>query len=78
MEVFALNAPCRGCSVTIPLCRIPPIDAEGPRTLTNIFECDLDALTIGQMVEVVFMPTTDPDGPPVAMFRPVSGQASAA
>lgn len=45
--------------------------AEGPRMLTNIVECELDALAIGQMVEVVFMPTTDPDGPPVAIFRTV-------
>lgn len=43
---------------------------EGPRMLTNIVECDLDTLAIGQDVRVVFVPTSDPDGPPVPMFRP--------
>ena len=41
---------------------------EGPTMLTNIVECDLDALKIGQRVVVVFHPTEG--GPPVPMFRP--------
>ena len=43
--------------------------AEGPRMLTNIVDCDFDALQIGQPVTVVFKPTDG--GPPVPMFRPV-------
>jgi uncharacterized protein len=43
--------------------------AEGPTMLTNIVECDLDALQIGQAVTIVFKPSED--GPPVPMFRPV-------
>ncbi len=43
---------------------------EGPTMMTNIVDCDLDALAIGQKVELVFSPTEDPDGPPVPTFRP--------
>jgi uncharacterized OB-fold protein len=42
--------------------------AEGPTMLTNIVDCDFDALRIGQPVEVVFSETES--GPPVPMFRP--------
>jgi uncharacterized protein len=41
---------------------------EGPTMLTNIVDCDFDALAIGQPVSVVFQDTED--GPPVPMFRP--------
>jgi uncharacterized OB-fold protein len=41
---------------------------EGITMLTNIVDCDFDALRIGQSVEVVFRPTEG--GPPVPMFRP--------
>ena len=40
---------------------------EGVTMMTNIVECELDDIDIGQAVEVVFVPT---DGPPVPMFRP--------
>ncbi len=43
--------------------------AEGPTMLTNIVDCDFDALRIGQAVAVVFQETQN--GPPVPMFRPV-------
>jgi uncharacterized protein len=43
--------------------------AEGPTMLTNIVDCDLDAVRIGQPVTVVFQETEN--GPPVPMFRPV-------
>jgi hypothetical protein len=43
--------------------------AEGPTMMTNIVDCDFDALRIGQAVEVVFMATEN--GPPVPMFKPV-------
>ena len=39
---------------------------EGVTMLTNIVDCDLDALRIGQQVKVVFKPTEG--GPPVPMF----------
>ncbi len=42
--------------------------AEGVSMMTNIVDCDLDALTIGQAVRLVFKPSDG--GPPVAMFTP--------
>ncbi len=42
--------------------------AEGPTMLTNIVDCDFDALHIGQSVRLVFAETED--GPPVPLFRP--------
>ena len=41
---------------------------EGVTMLTNIVDCDLDALKIGQPVSVVFKPTDG--GPPMPMFKP--------
>jgi len=41
---------------------------EGVSMLTNIVDCDLDALKIGRKVKVVFKPTDG--GPPVPMFTP--------
>jgi uncharacterized OB-fold protein len=41
---------------------------EGPTMMTNIVDCDLDALRIGQKVKVAFKPTDG--GPPVPMFTP--------
>lgn len=42
--------------------------AEGVTMLTNIVDCDLDSVRIGQPVKLVFKPTDG--GPPVAMFAP--------
>jgi uncharacterized protein len=42
--------------------------AEGPTMLTNIVDCDFDALHIGQSVRVAFGETEN--GPPVPLFRP--------
>jgi uncharacterized OB-fold protein len=42
---------------------------EGVTLLTQIVDCDLDALRIGQRVQLVFKPTTG--GPPVWCFVPV-------
>jgi hypothetical protein len=44
--------------------------AEGPTMMTNIVDCDFDALRIGQPVSVVFRETED--GPPVPMFKPAA------
>ena len=41
---------------------------EGVTMMTNIVDCDLDAIRIGQPVRVVFKPTEG--GPPVPMFTP--------
>ena len=38
--------------------------------MTNIVDCDLDALKIGQKVKVVFKPTQG-KSPPATMFTPV-------
>ncbi len=41
---------------------------EGITMMTNIVECDFDALKVGQPVTLVFKPTDG--GPPVPMFKP--------
>ncbi|HEY2539743.1 MAG TPA: OB-fold domain-containing protein, partial [Stellaceae bacterium] len=43
--------------------------AEGPTIMTNIVDCDLDQIRIGQPVRLVFKPSDG--GPPVPMFTPV-------
>jgi uncharacterized OB-fold protein len=45
--------------------------AEGPTMLTNLVDCDLDALRIGQEVRVAFKPSEG--GPPVPAFTPAVG-----
>jgi uncharacterized OB-fold protein len=42
--------------------------AEGPTMMTNLVDCDFDALRIGQRVRLVFTPTDG--GPPVPTFTP--------
>jgi uncharacterized OB-fold protein len=42
--------------------------AEGPTVMSNIVDCDLDAIKIGQPVKLVFKPSDG--GPPVPMFAP--------
>jgi uncharacterized protein len=42
--------------------------AEGPTMLTNIVDCDLDRLRIGQAVALVFKESEN--GQPVPMFAP--------
>jgi len=41
---------------------------EGPTMVTNLVDCDLDAIRVGQRVAVAFKPTDG--GPPVPMFSP--------
>ena len=43
---------------------------EGITLLTNLVDCDLDTVRIGDRVELVFKPTDG--GPPVPMFRPAA------
>jgi uncharacterized OB-fold protein len=44
--------------------------AEGPRIMTNIVDCDVESVRIGQAVELVFHDTGE--GTALARFRPVS------
>jgi uncharacterized OB-fold protein len=41
---------------------------EGPTMMTNIVDCDLNAVKVGQPVRVKFVPTEI--GPPMPMFTP--------
>jgi uncharacterized OB-fold protein len=41
---------------------------EGPTMMTNIVDCDLDGIRIGQAVKLVWKPSDG--GPPVPMFAP--------
>jgi uncharacterized OB-fold protein len=43
---------------------------EGVTMMTQIVDCDLDEVRIGQAVEVVFKPTDTEGAPPVPMFKP--------
>jgi uncharacterized protein len=42
---------------------------EGPTMMTNIVDCDFDALAIGQKVALTWRPTQG-DGPPYPQFKP--------
>jgi uncharacterized OB-fold protein len=42
---------------------------EGPRLLTNLVDCDVESLRIGEPVRAVFDPTGE--GPALVRFRPV-------
>ena len=53
----------------IPYCIAYVMLSEGPSMMTNIVDCDLDQIRIGQKVKLVFKPTEG--GPPVPMFTPV-------
>ena len=55
--------------VPVPYCIAYVALDEGVSMLTNIVDCDFDAVRIGQKVKVVFKPTDG--GPPVPMFTPV-------
>lgn len=43
--------------------------AEGPTMMTNLVQCDFDALRVGQEVTLVWTPTEG--GPPVPTFTPI-------
>jgi uncharacterized OB-fold protein len=42
--------------------------AEGPTMMTNIVDCDLNSIRVGQAVKLAFKPTEG--GPPVPCFAP--------
>ena len=54
--------------VPVPYCIAYVTLEEGVSMLTNIVDCDLDAVKIGMKVKVVFKPSDG--GPPVPMFTP--------
>lgn len=44
--------------------------AEGPRMMTNVVECDLDALEVGMALEAVFTPISE--DVTIVQFRPAN------
>jgi len=52
----------------VPYCIAYVTLAEGPTMMSNIVDCDLDAVRIGQAVKLVFKPSDG--GAPVPMFTP--------
>jgi uncharacterized protein len=65
--VYSYSVLRRG--VPVPYCIAYVTLEEGVTMLTNVVDCDLDSVRIGQKVRVVFKPTEG--GPPVPMFTPV-------
>ena len=71
-----VEASGRGTVYTYSVMRRAPIPyaiayvtlAEGPTMMTNIVDCDLDSIKIGQAVRLVFKPSEG--GAPVPMFTP--------
>ena len=67
--IYALSVMRRGTPVPYAMAYVTL--AEGVTLMTNIVDCDLDALRIGDAVEVTFVPARD--GAHVPMFRPLAG-----
>jgi uncharacterized protein len=67
--IYSLSTMRRGAGAPYTLAYVT-LDA-GPAVLTNIIDCDHDALAIGQRVTVRF--TVGESGPPVPMFTPLPG-----
>jgi uncharacterized OB-fold protein len=44
---------------------------EGPRMMTNVVECEFDALEVGMALEPVFHPTSE--DVTIVQFRPATG-----
>jgi hypothetical protein len=65
-EIYSYSVMRRGAPVPYTLAYVT-LD-EGVSMLTNLVDCDFDALAIGQRVKVVFKPSED--GAPVPVFTP--------
>lgn len=65
-EIYTYSVMRRGAPVPYALAYVT-LD-EGISMLTNIVDCDLDALAIGQRVRVIFKPSEE--GAPVPVFTP--------
>ncbi len=66
-SIYSVSVMRRGANAPYALAYVT-LD-EGPAILTNIIDCDFDALVIGQRVTISFSPTDG--GPPVPMFTPI-------
>ncbi|MEI8035536.1 MAG: Zn-ribbon domain-containing OB-fold protein [Betaproteobacteria bacterium] len=66
-EIYTYSVTRRGGPV--PYCIAYVGLTEGPKMMTNIVDCDLDAIKIGQKVKVVFKKTEG--GFSVPMFTPI-------
>ncbi|MDP9412866.1 MAG: OB-fold domain-containing protein [Pseudomonadota bacterium] len=66
-RIYSVSVMRRGANAPYALAYV--LLDEGPAILTNITDCDFDALAIGQRVAIRFSPTDG--GPPVPMFTPV-------
>ena len=66
-EIYTYSVTRRGGPV--PYCIAYVTLAEGPKMMTNIMDCDLDTIKVGQKVKVVFKKTEN--GFSVTMFTPV-------
>ena len=64
--IYSYSVVRRGASVPYAIAYVTL--AEGVTMMTNIVDCDLDTVRIGQRVRVVFKPSEG--GPPVPMFTP--------
>lgn len=67
-QIYSMSTMRRGPNAPYVLAYVT-LDA-GPAVLTNIVDCDPDALALGDRVEVVFAATEG--GPPVPFFRPAA------
>ena len=65
-EIYTYSVTRRGGPV--PYCIAYVTLDEGVSMMTNLVDCDLDRIHIGQKVKVVFKPSDG--GPPVPMFTP--------
>ena len=73
--VYSVSVTRRGTPVPYAMAYVTL--AEGPTMMTNIVDCDLDAVRIGDPVTVTFVASRD--GTKVPMFRPAApagGQAA--
>ena len=71
--IYAVSVMRRGTPVPYAMAYVTL--AEGVTTMTNIVECDLDTVRIGDAVEVTFHPSKD--GTHVPMFKPATATAGA-
>jgi len=64
-DVYSYRVICR---VPVPYALAYVMLDEGVTMMTNLVDCDLDAMRIGQRVRLIFKPSEG--GPPVPMFTP--------
>lgn len=72
--VYSVSVTRRGTPVPYAMAYVTL--AEGVTMMTNIVDCDLDSIRIGDTVEVTFVASRD--GRKVPMFKPATDQGQAA